>query len=305
MKRILVIKLGALGDFVLAMGPFAAIRQHHRDALITLLTTQPYAALAQASGYFDAVWPFGRPKRPDVSGLVRVVAAMRGGKFERVYDLQTSTRSSFYYFLLLGQTPQWSGIAPGCSHKHANPNRSRMHTIERQAEQLALAGIETTPPADLSWARADISRFNLPASYALLVPGGSAHRPAKRWPAAHYGELAAWLAGRGILPVILGSGAEQELADTIEAVCPQAVSFVDRTDFFDILALAAGARAAIGNDTGPMHLIAARGCPSVALFSSVSDPARCAPRGRQVTILRRASLAELAVSEVIASLNFL
>ena len=48
---ILVIRLGALGDFVLSMGPFAAIRAHHPDARIILLTTAPYAELARASGY--------------------------------------------------------------------------------------------------------------------------------------------------------------------------------------------------------------------------------------------------------------
>ncbi len=47
--RILVIKLGALGDFVQALGPAAAIRRHHRDAEITLLTTAPYAELGRAA----------------------------------------------------------------------------------------------------------------------------------------------------------------------------------------------------------------------------------------------------------------
>jgi len=52
-ERILVIKLGALGDFVQALGPFAAIRAHHPAADIVLLTTRPYADLGRASGYFD------------------------------------------------------------------------------------------------------------------------------------------------------------------------------------------------------------------------------------------------------------
>ncbi|MHA1569942.1 MAG: glycosyltransferase family 9 protein, partial [Alphaproteobacteria bacterium] len=59
--RILVIRLGALGDFVQSMGPFAAIRRHHANARITLLTTAPYVALGEASGYFDAVWIDARP----------------------------------------------------------------------------------------------------------------------------------------------------------------------------------------------------------------------------------------------------
>ena len=58
--------------------------------------------------------------------------------------------------------------------------------------------------------------------------------------------------------------------------------------------------AAVGNDTGPMHLIAAAGCASIVLFSDDSDPALCAPRGR-VTVLRRPDLASLEVSEVAAA----
>ena len=202
---------------------------------------------------------------------------------------------------------QWSGIAAGCSHPHANPKRNDMHTLDRQAEQLAMAGIAYTPPADLSWAQTDLSHFNLPSAgkYVLMVPGGSSHRPEKRWPARRYGELAALLSVRGLQTIILGAGDECTLADEIEALCPSAVSFVDRTSFMEIIALARGARWAIGNDTGPMHLVAAAGCPSVVLFSGASDPALCAPGGTNVTILRRDPLAGLAISEVATRLDLL
>lgn len=305
MKRILVIKLGALGDFVLAMGPFKAIRAHHPAAHITLLTTPAFAEMAQACGYFDTVWRFGRPAKTDLAGNWHLFRSLYGGRFERVYDLQTSTRSGFYRNFMRGA--QWSGIAAGCSHPHANPARSKMHTLDRQAEQLAMAGIAHTPRADLSWAQADIGHFNLPSAggYVLLVPGGSAHRPAKRWPAQHYGELAVWLHGQGVQVVILGAGPEHALADEIEALCPSAISFVDRTNFMEIIALARGASWAIGNDTGPMHLIAAAGCRCLVLFSGASDPALCAPRGPKVTIIRHDPLADLAISDVATQLNSL
>jgi ADP-heptose:LPS heptosyltransferase len=63
---------------------------------------------------------------------------------------------------------------------------------------------------------------------------------------------------------------------------------------------------AIGNDTGPMHLLAAVGCPSLVLFSRDSDPARCVPRAPPdaptVRVLRRDDLATLAPDVVIADL---
>ena len=86
--RILVIKLGALGDFVQAMGPAAAIRAHHRDAEITLLTTAPYAELAGAAPYFDAVWIDTRPSLLDPVGLWRLRRKLRQGRFDLVYDLK-------------------------------------------------------------------------------------------------------------------------------------------------------------------------------------------------------------------------
>ena len=141
--RILVIKLSALGDFVQAMGPFAAIRAHHPDARITLLTTKPYVPLAKASPYFDEVWTDYRPKPWDVPGMLRLRKMLRSSKFQMVYDLQTSERSSRYFHLVHAGTP-WSGIAPGGSHPHANPDRNVMHTLDRQADQLRMAGIPKT-----------------------------------------------------------------------------------------------------------------------------------------------------------------
>ncbi|MGE5548233.1 MAG: glycosyltransferase family 9 protein [Solirubrobacterales bacterium] len=297
--RVLVIKLGALGDFVQAAGPFAAIRAAHPEADITLLTTRPFAEFAAASPWFDHVWIDDKPKLWQVGKVLQLRRRLNGGGFSRVYDLQTSDRSSGYH-RLMGQV-EWSGIAPGCSHPHANPDRDHMHTVDRQAEQLAMAGIETVGAPDLSWVRADVARFGLPHPYVLLAPGGAPHRPAKRWPAERFGLLAAWLALRGITPVVLGTAKEEAEIATVTAACPQAVSLAGRTSFLDIVALARDAMAAVGNDTGPMHLIAAAGCPSVVLFSHESDPSLCAPRGK-VTVLRVPDLADLATPEVEAAL---
>jgi len=300
-RRILVIKLGALGDFVQALGPFAAIRARFPAASITLLTTRPFVGLARACPWFDEVWIDDKPRLWQVRRLLALRKRLRDGGFDRVYDLQTSDRSSSY-FRLIGGTVEWSGIAHGCSHPHANPNRDRMHTIERQREQLAMAGIPEVPPPDLSWVAAGTAAdFGLTAPFVLLCPGGAAHRPAKRWPAEWFGAVAARLAKRGLAPVLLGTEAEAEAIATIRALCPQALDLSGKTGFLDILGLGRAAAAALGNDTGPMHLIAAAGCPSVVLFSAESNPDLCAPRGR-VTILRRPSLADLGEAEAAAAL---
>ena len=315
MTRILVIKLGALGDFVLAMGPFAAIRRHHPGAHITLLTIASLADLAQDCGYFDEVWIDDRAALWRLAACFDLVRRLKAAGFDRVYDLQTADRSNAYFHamgpLFGGRRVEWSGIARGCSHRHDNPNRDTMHTVERQAEQLAIAGIKDVPFADLGWARADVSRFGLgavgnAAPYALLVPGGAPHRPRKRWPAAHFTSAADWLVERDVVPVLLGGAEERDVLDQIAAACPGARNLCGETSLADIITLGRGAKCALGNDTGPMHLIAAVGCPTVVLFSGASDPALCAPRapeGSSVTILRREPLSELGVIEVTAALS--
>ena len=301
LQRILVIKLGALGDFVLALGPCAAIRNHHPHARIILLTSAPYVDLADASGYFDEVWIDDRMPwwRPDSWLALR--RRLRSVGFDRVYDLQTSDRSG-WYFRLIGRHTEWSGIVDGCSHPHDNPDRDRMHTLERQAEQLAIAGIETVPPPGLAWATAKIDQFEIVTPSVLIAPGGAAHRLGKRWPASSYLALASALVEAGYQPVLIGTSAELEFSQYIVAGCGGVKDLTGRTTLLEVAELARVASAAVGNDTGPMHIAAAAGCRSVVLFSSDSDPALTAPRGKIVTVLRRETLADLPVDDVLAAL---
>lgn len=290
-QHILVIKLGALGDFVQAMGPFAAIRAHH-DALdptgradITLLTTPAFRDLAEKSGYFDATWTDGRAR--GFGALLALVRRMSWARFSRVYDLQTSSRSSLYFHLLWPRT-EWSGIARGCSHPHLNPHRDDMHTIDRQAEQLRDAGIAATPLADvapLAGATPAAALTGTDAPIGLLVPGAAPARPAKRWPLEGFADIASAWTREGVVPVVLGGPGEEALGADLVRMVPGAVDLTGRTRLFDIVTLARAATKAVGNDTGPMHLIALAGTPCAVLFGSDSDPALCAPRGRAVAIL--------------------
>ncbi len=296
MKRILVIRLGALGDFFLSFGPFAAIRQRHPADEVTLLTTAPFAALARRAPWFDRVEVDARPGWWNLPGVLRLRRQLRGYDF--VYDLQTSGRSA-QYFRLAG-FPPWSGIAAGCSHPHANPQRDFIHTLERQREQLEMAGLREFPPPDLSWLLRRPA-LELPGPYALLVPGAAPGRPGKRWPAERFAVLAALLAAERLVPVVAGTAGEAGLAATIRAACPAAIDLTGQTGLAELAGLAAGAAVAVGNDTGPMHVAAAVGCRCVVLFSADSDPALTAPRGpggEPPEVLRVDDLATLEVVEV-------
>ena len=299
-ERILVIKHGALGDLVLALGPFAAIRKHHQEAQIVLLTTPPFANFMGASGYFDAIWSDSRPKLGQWRDLIELRRRFHAGRFRRVYDLQTSGRTNLYYrFLFPAPRPEWSGIAKGCSHPHVDPGRGDLHTLERQAAQLHQAGLAEVLPPNLDWAEADVGKFALPDTYALLIPGGAAHRPEKRWPLERYVALAAALTQRGSIPVVIGGPGERALGAAIAEAIPQARDLTGNTDLLELAVLARGAQAAIGNDTGPMHLAATAGAPAVVLFGPGSDPARARPRGPAVHVVQAESLKSLEVTEVL------
>ncbi len=299
-----MIRLSALGDFIMALPAMAAIRAHHPTAEITLLTTKPFVQLGNRSGWFDRTLIDPRPRWHDIAGWARMRRMLRDGRFDRVYDLQAQDRTALYFRLLWpGKRPEWSGIAPGASHPHTDPARGRMHAFDIHAAQLAVAGIPDIPPPDLAWLDEDIRGLGLPSRFALLVPGSAPHRPAKRWPASRYGALANRLVEQGVTPVVIGAPSEQGLADSIRAACPKTRDLIGRTSLFTIAGLARRAAFAIGNDTGPMHLIAMTGCRVVSLFSAESNPDRSAPRGPNVTMLRRNDLADLTVEEVEAALG--
>jgi ADP-heptose:LPS heptosyltransferase len=308
-QRILVIKLSALGDFVLALAAMKKIRQAHPKAHISLLTTPPFEGLAKASPYFNAVFTDGRPE--GFPEWVALRKRLRAANYTRVYDLQTSAHSNRIFQILRPNPPPWSGVAFGCSLPHRNPLRNGMHTLERQADQLMYAGVwpdaptepGSAPAPDLSWVLRPAEGARPPAvgvkakPYAMFVPGGSAHRPEKRWPVERYGELARILYARGLDIVIIGGPQEAALAQSIQRQVPRARDLTGRTDFASIAVLGAKAALAVGNDTGPLHLAAAAGAPTVVLFSSVSDPALSAPRGK-VAVLQAAKLSDLPVAKV-------
>jgi ADP-heptose:LPS heptosyltransferase len=298
-RRILVIRLGAFGDFAQSFPAFAAIRAHHPQAHVTLLTTRPFADLAHASPWFDEVWSDGRPPWRAAGQVLRLVHRLRGGRFDRVYDLQTSRRSSLYR-LAVGRGAEWSGIACGASHRHDTPTRRSVPTVPRQQEQLRIAGIAHFPAPDLGWLTAGAAALDLPARFCLLIPGASARWPEKRWPVEGFAELARALA----MPcVVVGGPAEAPLAAAIKAAAPATLDWCgDRSPPAILAGLAHRAAFAVGNDTGPTHLVSVVGCPTLALFGSRSDPARHAPSGPAVKVLAVPALGALSAAEVLAAL---
>ena len=163
-EKILVIKLSALGDFILALGAMEAIRKAHPVAHITLLTTRLFNDMATRSRYFDAVEIDARPKFWQVGGWAKLARFFSQGGFARVYDLQLNDRTKIYS-RLFGKRPEWSGVIEGSPLFYSNPQWRDMHAFKRHQEVLKVADIEMGMPS-LAWMESDVS---------LISPG----QPAK------------------------------------------------------------------------------------------------------------------------------
>lgn len=298
LEKILVIKLGALGDFIQALGPMAAIRKHHPKSHITIMTTKPFEGFAHDCGYFDDVWIDERPKLLNIGSWVALRQKLNGGHFNRVYDLQNNDRTGFY-FKLFSPKPEWSGIAAGASHRNVSPERTVGHAFDGHVQTLGLAGIKGIKPDPLEWMVEDIKHFSLKNPYVLLVPGCAPERPEKRWPSEKYGRLAIMLSKAGYQSVLIGTQAEVDATQVIAEACPEALDLTGQTSLKHIATLARHSAGAIGNDTGPMHLIGSTGTPCLVLFSSHSNPIKHAPRGEHVSVLQENHLSDLKAEKVL------
>ncbi|MFK7840039.1 MAG: glycosyltransferase family 9 protein [Bdellovibrionales bacterium] len=297
-EKILVIKLGALGDFIQALGPMAAIRKHHPKAHITILTTQPFENFANDCGYFNEVWFDDRPKALDITNWVKLRKRLNEAKFEWVYDLQNNDRTGFY-FKLLNPKPKWSGIAKGASHRNKSPDRSIGHAFDGHIQTLAIAGIQNIEPDPLKWMVEDIKHFGLKKPFVMLVPGCAPDRLEKRWPPEKYARLANMLTKSGFQPVIIGTDAEADATKIIAQSCPEAIDLTGQTSLKHIATLARNTAGAIGNDTGPMHLIGSTGAPCLVLFSRHSNPIKHAPKGKAISVIQENNLENLKSEEVL------
>jgi ADP-heptose:LPS heptosyltransferase len=305
-QRILIIKLGALGDFVYSIGPMQAIKKNHPDSELTLMTRPAFEQLGQRTNIFDEILIDEEPKKWQLLKMINLRNILRSKDFTRIYDLQTSDRTGFYYKMLgPGLRPEWSGIVKGCSHYHHYKRPTLIHTQVRQRAQLRIAGIETVPEPDLSFMNECLKNFDLPKNYALIIPGSSAKMKIKRWPAASYAELSTVLAQRNITPILIGTNEDMDAINIITRMCPRALNLVGKTSIFQIASLGRSAQFCIGNDTGPMHIIALTKCPTTAIFSTASFPEKAAPKGKHIKLLIREKLEDLSLGEVVSSIDLL
>lgn len=299
MERILIIKLGALGDIVQAEGAMHDIRLSHPAAEITVMTTPAYHSLMERCPWVDSVFLDPRDSRFRLDRMLILRKRLRQEGYSLVYDLQQVGRTDFYQRWFLPGTP-WVGSAPGCSCCCRRPaDRCAADHFAICLQQAGMPVVHSLH-CNISWLAEPVNdilaRAGLDSSpYVVLIPGGSAGHPGKRWP--YFAGLSEALLGQGLRVVTVPGPDEMELCRSIKG------DMLLEADgrFLDVFRLAGileKAAFVIGNDTGPTHIAVHLQVPGLALFSAHVPATYTGIQHGRFAWIERASLATLTVAEV-------
>lgn len=265
-QKILIIKLGALGDVIFAEGAIRDIRHHHPQAHITLLTAPFFGKILRTHPSIDQIMIDQRRPRWHLHYIFILIQRLRRQKFDCVYDLQNNRRTNMYHKLLM--PIRWSGKASWATFRYTQHNSPQKTRHDYLAEQLQLAGIKTLHSLRPNWlwlgAPVDglLRKYQLTQPFVLLLPGCSMRHPEKRWPG--YAQLARALSQQGYAVVFAPGPEEIHLVHEMPGIC-----LLDQNkplSIMQLIGLASHTSLVIGNDSGPTHLLACCQTRGIALF---------------------------------------
>lgn len=265
--KILIIKLGALGDIVMATPLIEAIQLAHPHDEIQLLTTPPFAQIFSAWEGIS-VHAF---QRKGISAMLTMARFIREARFDRIYDLQGNDRTSI--LCAISNAPDRVGNHTRYPYTHHPPDRWRgnIHIFERMKRVLKSANVVVNRNMPVLPITRDnqrvveqwISKHANNNKFVGLHASASATRREKCWP--YFSRLAKKLAEYGLTPVWLGAPADHLANNALQSMS----SGINASGAFEIPELACFAEHlafAVTNDSGPMHVLSAAGIPVYGLF---------------------------------------
>ena len=315
MEKLLILRLGSMGDILHALPAVTALRRTFPSATIGWAVEQRWSELLCAAGAENA--PTGTAEKPLVDRLhfINTIAwrsaplsnsvwketriamsSLRAAGYETAVDFQGAWKSSG--LALWSAAPQRIGFArprerPAALFYTRRVVTSSPHVVDQNLELVTPVTGHAPGPAFFplpcsaiaeAWCDAELRRRGL-TDFALLSPGGG--WGAKLWPAENYGGVAAALGRKGLPSLINFGPGEEELARAVERASTGAAQPLC-CSLGELIALTRRASIFIAGDSGPMHLAAALGVPVVAIFGP-TDPARNGPYGTRSVVLRHAA----------------
>ena len=268
MSNILIIKHGSLGDISQISGALRDIKETYKDKKIFILTTVPYVELLSKCPYIDGVLIDKRLPRWNIIYIVKLKKLLRKFDFFYVYDLQNSSRTSFYRKFLLNIT-NWSStetILKKGEKKKDFDNESVLERFKIQLEHSDVKINHTLKP-DFSWAMTNVDQIvnkYFGKKFVLLFPFCSPNLQHKKWP--YFNDLIKIIKAKhpNIEIAITPGPNEMEDAKKIKAI-----SITNQDKVLNIMELAGLVKKAsyvIANDTGPAHMAAHLGKKGTVLF---------------------------------------
>ena len=274
MSNILIIKHGSLGDIAQASGAIQDIYENHKEDKIYVLTTKPYLDLFKKNPFISNVILDKRLSKFNLIYLYSLMRNIKKYKFLKVYDLQNSSRTSFYKRILFpnANLNVWSSSDTTLPVGKSKEEFDTEPVLSRFDHQLKNSGLKTnhTLSPNFSWSCEDISKikseYNLD-HYIVLFPFCSPHLTSKKWP--YYNELIEKIKERyqEQYKIIVAPG-PNEIKDAakINALC-----ILDNGQALDISQLSSiikNSSFVVANDTGPAHMAAHLDSKGLCLFGS-------------------------------------
>lgn len=309
MRRCLVVRTDRLGETILTLPAVAALRQAHPAAHIALMVQPALAGLLGAVAGIDEVIA-APPEGCWWSRAWRAAQRMRG--FDTIVVAHPHKAWHAAAWLSgarqrVGYDRKWGRLLT-----HRVPDRKALgdrHEVEYNLDLVRAVGVASPQPRwptvrtdqDTAHLAALSARLGLTIADAIIIHPWTSHPP-KQWPIDRYHRLAARLIEELRVPVLVIGGAEE--ARHPLPLPGGAVNLAGQLTLTQTAALLRQCRLLVTNDSGPMHVAALVGAPTVALFGSdqpATGPGRWGPWGAGHTVIHRASMEAITVEEVFAA----
>ena len=272
MSNILIIKHGSLGDIAQACGAIQDISENHKDDEVHILTTKPFFDLFKKNPHISNIILDKRLSRFNLLYLYLLMKNIKKFKFTKVYDLQNSSRTSFYKKILFPKATKevWSSTETTLPEGTIKQDFDKDSVLSRFDHQLKSSGINTnhTLIPNFSWCTSEISQiknYYQLEKYIILFPFCSPHLTSKKWP--YYNNLISMINEKAEdkFKVVIAPGPDEiKEASSMNAIC-----VLDKGKALDISQLAAlikDSSFVVANDTGPAHIAAHVGAKGLTLF---------------------------------------
>ena len=309
MSNILIIKHGSLGDIAQACGAIQDISENHKDDQIHLLTTKPYFELFKKNPCISNVILDKRLSKINLIYLYLLMREIKKYNFSKVYDLQNSSRTSFYKNILFPKADKtiWCSTETTLPEGTTKKDFDKDSVLSRFDHQLKSSGINTnhTMRPDFSWSTVDISEIKKNYEldkYIILFPFCSPHLTSKKWP--HYNDLITMINEKfeNKFKVVTAPGPDEiRDAKNINALC--VLDNGKALNISQLSGLIKDSLFVVANDTGPAHITAHLGSKGIALFGSHTTPFKVSIERKNFKSIQSPELSKLSPEKVFERLS--